>query len=56
MRTFPKYMIMVHPTVGGLGLGSLELEQMVEAVNLFISLYLLPTLSSNLICDSLELM
>ena len=49
-------MITAHPAVGGLGLGSIEVEQIIEASNLFVILYLSQTLSSQLLQDSLELM
>ena len=49
-------MVTAHPAVGRLGLGSLEYEQTIEASNLFLSLYISPTPSSNLLRDSLELM
>ena len=42
--------------MGGLGLGSIEVEQMIEAYNLFIILYLSLTPSTPLLKDSLELM
>ena len=56
MHTFLKQMIIAHPVLGRLGLGSLEYEQVVEAFNLFISLYHLATPTANLLVDSLELM
>lgn len=56
MRNFPKCMVTAHPTVGGLCLDSLEFEQIVEASNLFLSLYVSPTPSSTLLRDSLGLM
>ena len=42
-------MIIAHPAVGGLGLGSIEVEQIIEASNLFVTLYLSQTLSSQLL-------
>ena len=41
--------------VGDLGLGFIEYEQTVEAINLFISLYQSATPSTQLLKDSLEL-
>ena len=49
-------MITAHPAVGGLGLGSIEVEQIIEASNLFVTLYLSQIPSSQLLRDSLELM
>ena len=49
-------MVTAHPTVAGLGLGLIEYEQAVEAINLFISLYHSPTPSALLSNKSLELM
>ena len=53
---FPSVIISTHETVEGLGLGSMEYEQIVEAINLFVSLYQSPTPSVYLLHDSLELM
>ena len=55
-QNYPVVMISMHSAVGGLGLGSLELEQMVEAINLFVSLFNSDTSSSKLLIDSLELL
>ena len=52
---YPTIMISVHKAVGGLDLGSMEYEQTVEAINLYVSLYKSTTLLANLIKDSLEL-
>ena len=49
-------MVTIHSAIGGLGLSSLEYEQTIEDSNLFLSLYISLTLSSNLLRDSLELM
>ena len=49
-------MVTTHPTVVGLGLSSIEYKQVVEAINLFISLYHSPTSSAPLLNESLELM
>ena len=49
-------MIYAHTIVGGLGLGSIEYEQTMEAINLFVSLYQLAMPSTQLLKDSLELM
>ena len=54
-RNFPQIMIYIHITVGGLGLGSMEYEQTVKAINLFISLYQSAISSTQLLKDSLEL-
>jgi len=40
LRIYPKCMITAHLAVGGLGLESIEVEQIIEASNLFITLYL----------------
>ena len=48
--------VTAHLTIAGLGLSSIEYEQVVEAINLFISLYHSPTLSALLLNESLELM
>ena len=42
--------------MGGLGLGSIEVKQITEARNLFITFYLSQTPSSQLLRDRLELM
>ena len=47
-------MITSHVADEGLGLGSLEVEQIVEAVNLMISLFHSPTLVSYLLRESLK--
>ena len=47
---------MAHSALDGLRLGSLEYEQIVEAFNLFISLYYSATPTENLLVDSLKLM
>ena len=49
-------MITSNIAVGGLGLGSLEVEQIIEAINLVILLFNLPTLASYLLRESLEYM
>ena len=49
-------MIYAYTAVGGLGLGSMEYEQTMEAINLFVSLYQSATPSAQLLKDSLELM
>ena len=49
-------MVEAHPTVGEIGLGSLDFEHIVVALNLFLPLYVPPTPSLNLLRDSLELM
>lgn len=56
MRNFPKSVAIDHPTVGGLGLRLLEFEQIVDALNLFLTLCASPTPSLNAMIDSLELM
>ena len=56
LRTYLKCMITAHPAVGSLDLGSIEVEQIIETSNLFVTLYLSQTLSSQLLRDSLELM
>ena len=55
-RHFPSVIISAHPIVRGICLGSIEYEQIVEAINLFVSLYHLATPSALLLCESLELM
>ena len=47
-------MITSYIAVGGLGLSSLEVEQIVKVVNLVILLFELPTLASYLLRESLE--
>jgi hypothetical protein len=42
--------------VGGLGLGSIETEEVVEALHLIILMKLSPTLSALLLTESLELL
>jgi len=42
--------------VGGLGLGSIEIEEVVEALYLIISMKLSPTLLALLLTESLELL
>ena len=49
-------MITSYVAVRDLGLGSLEVEQIVEVVNLIISLFESPTLASYLLRESLEYM
>ena len=49
-------MITAHPAIGGLGLDSIEIEQMVESINLFILLYQLAIPMAYLLRESLELM
>ena len=46
-------MVTAHLTVAELGLDLKEYEQVVEIINLFISLYYLPTLSARLLNESL---
>ena len=48
-------MICLYSTVDSLDLNSMEYEQTVEVINLFVSLYQSVTLSTNLLRDSLEL-
>ena len=48
-------MVTNHQTIAGLGLGLIEYEQVVEAINLLISLYHLLTLLALLLNESLEL-
>ena len=55
-RYFLSVMVTAYPTVAGLGLGLIEYEQVVEVINLFISLYHSPTLLASLLNESLELM
>ena len=45
-----------YPTIGRLGLGSIEIEQTIESINLFVSLYQSATLLAYLLQESLELM
>ena len=47
-------MITSHVAVRELGLGSLEVKQIIEAINLIISLFNLPTLVSYLLRESLR--
>jgi len=42
--------------VGGLGLGSIEMEEVVEVLHLIISMKLFPTPSALLLTESLELL
>ena len=49
-------MITVPLSVGGLKLLSIEVQQMVEAIDLFISLYNSPLSAKFLLRDSLELL
>ena len=49
-------MITSHPVIGGLGLGSIEIEQTIKSINFFISLYQSTTLVAYLLRESLELM
>ena len=49
-------MITSHVAAGELGLGSLEVEQRIEVINLVISLFNSPTLVSCLLRESLEYM
>ena len=55
-RHFLSVIISVYPIVRGLGLGSMEYKQIVEAINLFISLYHSVIPSAPLLYESLELM
>ena len=56
IRNFPEVITTAHPAVGGLGLGSTEMEEVAEALNLIISLQLSPTLPASLLTKSLELL
>jgi len=47
-------MILAEATVGSLNLISIELEQMIKAINLYILLFILLTLFSYLLADNLE--
>jgi len=49
-------MISAPISLGGLGLPSLEVEQLVEAINLITTLFGSKTPSYPLLCDLLELM
>ena len=55
-RHFLSVIISAHPTVRGLDLGLIEYEQIVEAINLFVSLYHSATPLALLLYKSLELM
>ena len=52
-RHFPSAMVTAHPTVGGLGLGSMEYEQVAKEINLFLFLYHSPTPSAPSLRESL---
>ena len=54
-RHFLSVMISIYPTVRDLDLGSMEYEQIVEAINLFVSLYHSAIPSVPLVGKSLEL-
>ena len=49
-------MTIVYQVIGDLSLGSTELEQVLEVVDLVVALILSPTSSSHLLIESLELM
>jgi hypothetical protein len=49
-------MTIAHLVVEGLGLESIEMEEVAEALNLIISLQSSPTLSAPLLTESLELL
>ena len=55
-RNYSTPMITAPALVGGLGLPLIEVHQMVEAVDLLVSLYSSPTPAKYLITDSLELL
>ena len=49
-------MITSYPAIGGLSLESIEIEQTIKTINLFVSLYQSATLVVYLLRESLELM
>ena len=49
-------MTIAHLVVEGLGLESIEMEEVAEVLNLIISLQSSPTLSAPLLTESLELL
>ena len=49
-------MIIVQAAVGDSNLISIEVEQIIKAINLYTLLFVLPTLSSYLLVDSLKLL
>ena len=55
-RNFPIVITLVSVALGELGLPSLEVEQVLEVIDLMISLYNSPTPAKFLLRDSLELL